>query len=334
MRAVRNSPRHLARIAKSYAVLGYSSALHWAEERQRRLDATRREEQEQQLERQRQMDAASREAKRQDGCCFSSHYISIPAAMENMNHLSRGYRDEARIKDFVRQIVGHTMVPYDGIATLVDQVRYCEENNVAGDYVELGTWKGGCLASMALANLAYGRQRRTIHGFDSFEGIPMPRRDKDDMEWSRVEMRLTDEDCDGRLEPAGQLIGPRADVEALLARIGYPADFIHLHQGWFQDTVPVAKIDQIAILRMDGDLYDSYVVPLEYLYDRVSPGGFIIFDDWVLEGCRRAVTEFFERRNMRPYLCHVDESIRYFQKPADAGPAGGGRPGEGSAGRL
>ena len=321
-RAVRNSPRHLARIFKAYAALGYNSALHWAEDRTRRAqeaalrsEAARQEEAARLAAAARRADAESRADQWKAGERFSSHYISIPAAIENIDHLARGYRDEARIKDFVRQIVGHTMVPYDGIATLSDQVRYCEENGIPGDYVELGTWKGGCLATIALANMAYGRERRTIHGFDSFEGIPMPRRDKDDMEWSRVEMRLTDEDCDGRLEPAGQLIGPRVDVEALLAKIGYPANFVRLHQGWFQDTVPVAKIDQIAILRLDGDLYDSYVVPLEHFYDRVSPGGFIVIDDWVLEGCRRAVTEFFDKRGIRPYLCHVDESIRYFQKP-------------------
>jgi len=153
-----------------------------------------------------------------------------------------------------------------------------------------------------------------IHGFDSFQGIPLPRRDKDDMSWARQAMQLTDDQCDGSLVPAKQLIGPKADVEATLAKTGYPRDHVQLHEGWFQDTLPVAKIDKIAVLRLDGDLYDSYVVALDHLYDKVQPGGFVIFDDWILEGCRRAVTEFFERRNIHPYLCQVDESVRYFQK--------------------
>jgi O-methyltransferase len=247
--------------------------------------------------------------------CFSSKQISVDEAIKNAEHLERGYRDEVTIKEFVANVRGHTMVPYDGLATLANQVRHCEESGIQGDYVELGTWKGGCLGIMAMSNLAWGASRRTIHGFDSFAGIPMPRADKDDMAWATTDMRLTASDCDGSLTPAQQLIGPRIDVERLLSKIGYPTDRIRLHEGWFQDTVPQANIEKIAILRIDGDLYDSYVVALDHLYDRVVPGGFVIFDDWILEGCRRAVSEFFDRRGLNPFLSHVDQSIRFFQKP-------------------
>jgi O-methyltransferase/8-demethyl-8-(2,3-dimethoxy-alpha-L-rhamnosyl)tetracenomycin-C 4'-O-methyltransferase len=195
-------------------------------------------------------------------------------------------------------------------------VRYCEENEIPGDYVELGTWKGGCLAIIAQANLTWGRHRRMIHGFDSFEGIPLPHKDKDDMNWAREHMHLNVEDCDGSLKPIDRLVGPRQDVEAILAKVGYPTDKVRLRQGWFQDTVPAAgDIEKIAILRLDGDLYESYTVPLKHFYDRVAPGGFIIIDDWILEGCRRAVNEFFERRGLRPYLSYVDAGVRFFQKP-------------------
>lgn len=286
----------LLRLAKAYGRLAYNSLYDWADGRNQRRSLQRR--------------ALLPEQR------FASDYITLQAAIENVEYLRCNFRDERLMIEFARKIVGTTMVSYQAIATLADQVRYCEERGIAGDYVELGVWKGGCLAVMALANMAFGSERRMIHGFDSFQGIPLPRRDKDDMVWAREAMKLTDEQCDGRLVAAEQLIGPKADVEQTLAGTGYPRDRVRLHEGWFQDTVPIADMDKIAVLRLDGDLYDSYVVALDHLYDKVQPGGFVIFDDWILEGCRRAVTEFFERRNISPYLCQVDESVRYFQKLA------------------
>ena len=312
---------HLFHLAKAYGRLAYNSLYYWADSRNQNYcaDLPSQSPASQPKECFAQnycADLPSQSPARQPKECFASNYITLKAAIENVEHLRCNFRDEGQIIEFARKIIGTTMVSYQAIATLADQVRYCEEHGVAGDYVELGVWKGGCLAVMALSNMAFGSERRTIHGFNSFQGIPLPRRDKDDMVWAREEMKLTDEQCDGRLVAAEQLIGPKADVEQTLAATGYPNDRIRLHEGWFQDTVPVAEIGKIAVLRIDGDLYDSYVVALDQLYDKVQPGGFVIFDDWILEGCRRAVTEFFERRNISPYLCQVDESVRYFQKPA------------------
>jgi O-methyltransferase len=78
--------------------------------------------------------------------------------------------------------------------------------------------------------------------------------------------------------------------------------------------VAAATIKQIAILRLDGDLYESYKIPLQHLFDAVSPGGFVVIDDWILKGCREAVTEFLADRKLAPYLSHVDYSIRYLRR--------------------
>lgn len=94
------------------------------------------------------------------GNCFSSKQISVDEAIRDSVHLEQGYRDEAAIKEFVVKIRGHTMVPYDGLATLANQVRHCEEAGIEGDFVELGTWKGGCLGIMALANCSSNPTRR------------------------------------------------------------------------------------------------------------------------------------------------------------------------------
>jgi len=253
---------------------------------------------------------------------FSSQAISIQDAMIHSQFMSRGYRDEHSVMwPIIEAIKLHTMVTYDGIATLIDQARYCEEAGIEGAFVDLGTWKGGCLGAMALANLKFGSHRRSLHAFDSFQGIPWPRADKDDMIWACETQQLPHGRCDGSLEAAGALGEARvADVTGLLiTQNGYPADCLHIHKGWFQETVgPFARRHdddrRIAILRLDCDLYDSYTIALDHLWDQVVPGGFVIIDDWCLKGCRDACNEFFARREIKPYLAHVDFTVRWIKK--------------------
>jgi hypothetical protein len=278
---------HMGLLTKRLGVVCYQSIMAWSDERYQHPDH-----------------------------CFSSEYIHLRDVQKHAKHLRRGFRDEELIKSFVDRVKMNTMGSYDGLATLVDQARFCEEEGIEGAFVELGTWKGGCLGIMAQANLKFSNTRRELHGFDSFQGIPMPRADKDDMTWATSEFRLSTSQCDGSLQPAHALEASKSEVEALLSTLGYPAVHVHLHAGWFQDTVPQdgAKIGPIAILRIDGDLYDSYMIALDHFWDNVVPGGFVIFDDWILKGCREAVGDFFARRGIRAYLCHVDHSVRYMQK--------------------
>ncbi|HXI69239.1 MAG TPA: TylF/MycF/NovP-related O-methyltransferase [Verrucomicrobiae bacterium] len=84
----------------------------------------------------------------------------------------------------------------------------------------------------------------------------------------------------------------------LTKEIGYDPGFLHFLKGWFQETMPKdsSQISQIAILRLDGDWYDSTRVCLEFLYDKVVPGGFVIIDNYgAYEGCRKAVAEFRQK---------------------------------------
>ena len=148
------------------------------------------------------------------------------------------------------------------------------------------------------------------------KGLPAPRADKDFEPLIEQSFKITREQSDGSLAPIGELVASQADAEQLLRKIGYPADMVKFHVGWFQDTVPraAAQIGPIAILRLDGDLYESYMVALDHLWDHVVTGGFVIIDDWVFKGCREAVTEFFAKRNVRSYLNSADATVKYVQK--------------------
>ncbi len=85
-------------------------------------------------------------------------------------------------------------------------------------------------------------------------------------------------------------------------------------KGWFKDTLPTAPIEKLAILRLDGDLYESTMDSLSSLYDKVSNGGFIIVDDYVLPTCEPAITDFRKARNIQEPLVRIDNHAVYWRK--------------------
>ena len=222
-------------------------------------------------------------------------------------------------------IQSNTMVPYEGLVSLWDQVQYVEDAGIQGDLVECGTWKGGAVGLMALANIQFGKSRRNIHLFDSFTDICEPDEQMDGAvavdqarKWSKSG------GTSGKLEPLtgfydqfGGYGTLEVNKDLLENHIGYPSEFLHYHVGWFQEVLPTAvnEIDKISILRLDGDWYASTKVCLEYLYNKVVAGGFIIIDDYgAYEGCKKAVDEFIEELPQRPYLIPVNNYIRYWIK--------------------
>jgi hypothetical protein len=228
---------------------------------------------------------------------------------------------EEEAESMIRVIQGHTMLPYPRLLSLYEQAVFCETAGLPGAFVECGTWKGGAVGLMALANLAHGKTPRHIHLFDSFEGIPEPDEAVDGTK-AVMEARRAGGGTKGRLvsvagfyQDAGAL---ETNRELLEETIGYDPAWLHYHEGWFQDTLPRAagEVAEIAVLRLDGDWYASTKVCLDYLYHQVVSGGFVIIDDYgCYEGCRRAVDEFLQAEGIRPFLHRIDSEGRYWIKP-------------------
>ncbi len=237
-----------------------------------------------------------------------------------------GYEFESEANEIIKIVRKQTMLPYINLLTLYEQVRYLEINNIYGDFVECGVWKGGAVALMALTNLKYGINRRKLHLFDAFEEICAPNEDVDGQKAiEEVKNALGDNALiKGELKPLigiyNRFGGPGNISECkdlINNKIQYPEEFTEFHKGWFQETLPVKskEIDKIAILRLDGDWYESTKVCIENLYDKVVKGGFIIFDDYGLyTGCKKAVDEFFKARNENYYLHYSTWACRYIQK--------------------
>lgn len=238
-----------------------------------------------------------------------------------------GYELEEEALASIDIIKNNTMLSKRRLITLYQQVVHCEKNNIEGDFVECGVWKGGAVGLMALANLSVAPHRkRHLHLFDAFQEICEPDANIDGDRALNEMKKFTGKTGHdkGRLQSVTGVYdwlggpGTLEENKNLLEKIiAYPSDYIHYHKGWFQETVPSNQksIKQIAILRLDGDWYASTKVCLDYLFNKVVKGGVVIIDDYgTYDGCRRAVDEFLAARGLNLYLHSIDSDARYIIK--------------------
>lgn len=175
------------------------------------------------------------------------------------------------------------------------------ENNITGDFVECGIAAGNNFAAMCKAG-------RHGYGFDSFEGIPWA----GEKDTEQPGIGLIDPTNVGKLESSGVTVHTMENVIKDMEKYGITN--YSLIKGWFQNTVK-HWIGEISVLRLDGDLYNSTMVPLKYLYPRLADGGILIVDDWNLEGCRMAFEDFFAQSKYSPRPGLVfDNGVTYWQK--------------------
>jgi O-methyltransferase len=212
------------------------------------------------------------------------------------------------------RVRNHTMCSIHRLDNMYRLTQEVEEKQLSGAIVECGVWKGGCAGVAATAVRDSGYRRR-IHLFDSFEGLPEPGPvDGPDA------ARYSGGRAEGKLQTTGQCVATVSEVQELFAgRLGIDLAHVAFHVGWFQDTVPRdhGQIGPIALLRLDGDWYDSTAVCLQYLYPRVVSGGYVIMDDYgQWQGCRKAFEEYREAEKLDGLsLVRIDYTGIYFVKP-------------------
>ena len=213
-----------------------------------------------------------------------------------------------------------TMLSNSRLVSLADQVAHCNLAGIDGALVECGVWKGGAVALMAEVCKATGNIDRDLHLFDAFTDICAPDPELDGAK-AVAEAKGFHKTSSGNQQPMTGFydrFGGHGTIQAcreVIGRTGYPESRIHFHKGWFKDTVFIAETGPIAILRLDGDWYESTRVCLDALYDKVVPGGFIIFDDYLTyEGCKAAVDDFMTERGITSFLHRCDTSCYYLEK--------------------
>lgn len=200
--------------------------------------------------------------------------------------------------------LAETMVGLRRLNNLQLSVEEVLRSAVPGDLVETGVWRGGAAILMRGVLQAYRVTDRRIWLVDSFQGLPEPDADKYPSDAGRA------------LHKYNPYLGVSLEaVRENFRRYELLDDQVSFLPGWFRDTLPTAPIGRIAVLRLDGDLYESTMEVLMNLYDRVSIGGYVIIDDYgALPCCRTAVTDFRERRGVSAPLHTIDWTGVFWRK--------------------
>jgi hypothetical protein len=175
----------------------------------------------------------------------------------------------------------HTMIGLarlENIQTLVEDII---ARGIPGDLIEAGAWRGGATIFMRAVLEANGVTDRTVWVADSFEGMPPP----------NPEEYPADEGLD--LSGIDDLAVSHEEVASNFERYGLLDEQVRFLKGWFKDTLPTAPIEQLAVFRVDADLYESTMDAMVPLYPKVASGGYVIVDDYkLIPACRQAVDDY------------------------------------------
>ena len=220
--------------------------------------------------------------------------------------------DEQNI-EIINTIKPYTITGYERIYSLIESVRYILHNDIKGDFIECGVFKGGSMMAIALTLLDEGIKDRELYLFDTFEGMPIPgEKDIDLKGRPAIKKYLKKKISDTKTSWVNASL---KSVKNTMALTGYPMDKVHFVKGLVENTIPKKAPDTIALLRLDTDWYKSTIHEMIHLYPRVSPKGILIVDDYGhFKGAREAVDEFFKKNKMAPFLHRIDYTGRLIIK--------------------
>lgn len=200
--------------------------------------------------------------------------------------------------------VAHSMAGLKRLQNLRELTETVLNENIPGDLIETGVWRGGSCILMRGILSAYGDTGRTVIVADSFEGLPPP------------DPKRYPADKGDLLYTFSQLAISVDTVKANFSAYGLLDDQVRFLKGWFSNTLPTVRDRQFALLRLDGDMYSSTMDSLTNLYDQLSPGGFIIVDDYgAIPACKMAVDEFRSSRGIDAPITEVDWTGVWWRKP-------------------
>lgn len=195
-------------------------------------------------------------------------------------------------------LFGYTMTGHRRLENVQMCVEDVLRNEVPGDLIETGAWRGGTTIFMRALLNAYGVTDRKVWVADTFEGLPIPKNKDDGWDLSQVDY----------LKVSLEQVKSNFDKFELLD------EQVKFLKGWFCDTLPNAPINNLAILRLDGDMYSSTMDSLQNLYHKVCKGGYVIVDDYYSwSPCRRAVTDYLAKNSIEPEIKAIDWTGAYWK---------------------
>ncbi|MDT7578739.1 MAG: O-methyltransferase [Pseudonocardiales bacterium] len=204
--------------------------------------------------------------------------------------------------EIIRAVRPYSMTGNDKLHALISATKYVSRYNVPGDIVEFGVWRGGGMKAVALTLEAVDDFSRELYLYDTFEGMTAP---------TEKDVRFDGAPAAGLLETSGKdtavwAVASLEDVQQRFAEGRYPQDKIHYIKGPVEETIPAQLPEQISILRLDTDWYESTDHEFKHAYDRLVSGGVLMIDDYGWwQGSRTATDEFLERTGEKLLLLRM-----------------------------
>ena len=196
-----------------------------------------------------------------------------------------------------------TMVGEKRLDNLHECVETVLRDGVPGDFIETGVWRGGSVIFMRAILKAHGVLDRCVWVADSFAGLPKP------------DAARYPADAGDRHWTYGELAISLQQVRANFGRYGLLDDQVRFLPGWFKDTLSAAPIEKLAVLRLDGDMYESTMDAIVPLYPKLSPGGFVIVDDYgAVPACKRATDDYRAKNGIDTPIQTIDWTGVYWRK--------------------
>jgi O-methyltransferase len=210
----------------------------------------------------------------------------------------------------------YTMTSIERMYSLYQSINYIFRNNIEGDFVECGVWKGGSSMLMALMLKHHGKTNRKLYLYDTFEGMSEPTKfDKTFSGQSATELLKKE-----KKEIASSLwcYSSLDEVKNNLFLTGFPPENIIFIKGKVENTLKENLPGSTSLLRLDTDWYESTKIELELLFPLLKEKGILIIDDfghW--DGAKKAVTEYFKKNEIEPFLFRIDFTGRLIIKLSD-----------------
>jgi len=196
----------------------------------------------------------------------------------------------------------YTMVGINRLTNIEHCIKSILQRNIKGDFVEAGIWRGGAVIFMKAVLKELAIKERRIWVADSFRGLPKPSKN-------------FAADATNKLYLEKILSVSKAAVKNNFSRFGLLDSSIIFLEGLFKETLPVAPINKIALLRLDCDMYESTITVLNNLYQKVSDGGFIIVDDYhSFKECKLAVDDYRKEWGIEEPIIEIDKEAVFWKK--------------------
>ena len=218
----------------------------------------------------------------------------------------------SKFLEIVDEVRPNTMVGIERLYSLWCSVNYIVKNNIDGDIVECGVWRGGCCELIAKTLVSLGSTSRKIYMYDTFEGMSVP--DEIDVTYdgkTKAKEIMLEMQKEGSYEYGEKnwCESPIQHVYSVMVKTGYPMENVCLVKGKVEDTIPNVMPNHICILRLDTDWYESTKHEMLHLYKNLSQGGVLISDDYYYwAGCKKAIDEYFSNKK-KPLLCKTESGF-------------------------